>query len=52
MISLDDAHAVLHEELRFSPERSRAMVKAFDSNQDGQVSYMEFAEFYIAVEEK
>ena len=28
------------------------MVKAFDTNHDGRVSYMDFAEFYIAVEEK
>lgn len=52
LISIEDAHAVLHEELGFSEERSKAMVKAFDTNHDGRVSYMDFAEFYIAVEEK
>ena len=52
LISIEDAHAVLHEELGFSEERSKAIVKAFDTNHDGRVSYMDFAEFYIAVEEK
>ena len=33
-------------------KRSKAMVKAFDTNHDGRVSYMDFAEFYIAIEEK
>jgi len=52
MVSIEEAHEVLHKELGFSPERSRAMVGRFDVNKDGLVSYMEFAEFYIAVEEK
>ncbi len=52
LISIEDAHSVLREELHFTEERSKAMVKAFDINRDGNVSYMEFAEFYIAVEEK
>ncbi len=52
MISSEEAHKVLHEELGYSQDRSRAMIDKFDSNRDGQVSYMEFAEFYVAVEEK
>ena len=52
MVSVEEAHDVLHKELGFTQERSRAMVRRFDTNKDGLVSYMEFAEFYIAVEEK
>ena len=51
-ISCDEAHKVLHNELGYTEERSKSMVDKFDMNRDGQVSYMEFAEFYIAVEEK
>ena len=52
LISVEEAHQVLHKELGFTQERSRAMVKKFDLNQDGMVSYIEFAEFYLAVEER
>ena len=52
MISGDEAHNVLHKELGFTEIRSKAMVERFDRNKDGLVSYMEFAEFFIAVEEK
>ena len=52
MISVDEAHKILHEELGFNHDRSRAMVNRFDTNKDGLVSYVEFAEFYIAVEER
>jgi len=52
MVSVEEAHEVLQQELGFSQARSEAMIQRFDSNNDGMVSYMEFAEFYIAVEEK
>lgn len=52
LISMDEAHDVLHQELGFTEDRSRAMVKKFDLNNDGMVSYIEFAEFYLAVEER
>jgi len=51
-ISKDEAYEVLHKILGYSKKRSDAMVERFDINKDGTVSYMEFAEFYIAVEEK
>ncbi len=49
---MEEAHGVLHKELGFTESKSKAMVEKFDQNRDGLVSYMEFAEFYIAVEEK
>jgi len=52
MVSVEEAHEVLQKELGFSQARSQSMIQRFDSNNDGMVSYMEFAEFYIAVEEK
>ena len=52
LISTEEAHRILHQELGYSLEKSMAMVHRFDLNHDGQVSYIEFAEFYIAVEEK
>ena len=52
LISLDEAHNVLHKELGFTYHKSKDMVTIFDSNKDGMVSYIEFAEFYLAVEEK
>ena len=52
LISPEEAHRVLSKELGFTEERSRAMVSRFDTNKDGKVSYVEFAEFYIAVEDR
>ena len=52
MISIDEAHEVLHKELGFNKDKSLAAIDRFDINKDGQVSYIEFAEFYIAVEER
>lgn len=52
LISVEEAHRILHREMGFTEERSRAMVDRFDANKDGLVSYIEFAEFYIAVEER
>ena len=52
MISIDEAHDVLHKELGFNKNKSLAAIERFDLNKDGQVSYIEFAEFYIAVEER
>jgi len=51
-ISKDEAYEVLNKDLGYSKKRSDAMVERFDINKDDTVSYMEFAEFYIAVEEK
>ncbi|ELT90122.1 hypothetical protein CAPTEDRAFT_218741 [Capitella teleta] len=51
-ISVDEAHKVLSKEFGFSEERSRTMVRKFDLNGDGMVSYIEFTEFYLAVEER
>ncbi|KAK2168878.1 hypothetical protein LSH36_13g01000 [Paralvinella palmiformis] len=52
MISPEEAHTILHKEFGFDKERSMAMVNRFDKNKDGLVSYIEFAEFYMAVEER
>ena len=52
LISVQEAHKVLQEELGLTEERSRSLVAKFDFNKDGAVSYVEFAEFYLAVEEK
>lgn len=52
LISLDEAHQVLHKELGFTYHRSQQMLNRFDTNKDGMVSYVEFSEFYLAVEEK
>ena len=52
MISVSEAHEVLHRELGFSIERSKAMVERFDANKDGLVSYIEFGDFFIAFEER
>ena len=52
MISVEEAHQVLHQELGFNEEKSKAMINRYDLNQDGRVSYLEFAEFYVAVEDR
>ena len=52
LISVEEAHEVLRRELGFTHDKSQAMVKKFDLNSDGMVSYIEFAEFYLAVEER
>ena len=52
LISAEEAHQVLRDELGLDEQKSRALVAKFDLNKDGGVSYVEFAEFYLAVEEK
>jgi len=52
MISVAEAHEVLHHDLGFTEEMSRALVKRFDLDQDGLLSYMEFGDFYVVFEQR
>jgi Ca2+-binding EF-hand superfamily protein len=49
---VEEAHKVLREELGLDEKKSRALVTRFDLNKDGGVSYVEFTEFYLAIEDK
>lgn len=51
MISVAEAHEVLHHDLGFTEDMSRALVKRFDRDHDGLLSYMEFGDFYVVFEQ-
>lgn len=51
-VSTAEAHSVLSKELGFSEESSRRLLKTYDRNFDGQLSYDEFIAFYQKVKEK
>lgn len=43
---------VLRKELAFTPEQSLELVKRYDKNGDGSLSYDEFVRFYFKVKQK
>jgi Ca2+-binding EF-hand superfamily protein len=51
-ISAEEAHDILRRELQFTAEQSQSMVKKYDKNGDGQLSYEEFVRFYAKVRAK
>ncbi len=51
-ISVDEAHEVLHQVLGTTAAKSKELVRQFDVNNDGRLSYNEFAAFYAAIEQR
>ena len=52
VVTLDEAHEILSRELAFSPAQTEELVKRYDKNGDGQLSYEEFVRFYGKVTSK
>ena len=52
VVTLDEAHELLHRELAFSHSQTQELVKRYDKNGDGQLSYEEFIRFYTKVRAK
>ena len=46
VVSLEEAHDILRKELAFTPAQTAELVKKYDKNGDGQLSYEEFIRFY------
>ena len=51
-IDEDEAKLVLGRDLGFSEKQSVDLVKKYDVNGDGKLSYEEFVDFYSKVKEK
>jgi Ca2+-binding EF-hand superfamily protein len=51
-ISYDEAHAILRDKLGFQRRQSESMLRLYDTNGDGQLSYDEFIRFYFKVQQK
>ena len=51
-VTVEEAHEILRRELAFTPEQSIQLVKRYDKNGDGQLSYDEFVKFYFKVKSK
>ena len=52
VVTMQEAHDILQKELSFSPQQSIELVRRYDKNGDGQLSYEEFAKFYDKVKSK
>lgn len=52
LVSLDEAHDILRKELAFTPVQTEELVKRYDKNGDGHLSYEEFVRFYGKVTSK
>ena len=52
VVTMDEAHDILQKELSFTPQQSIELVRRYDKNGDGQLSYEEFAKFYDKVKFK
>jgi Ca2+-binding EF-hand superfamily protein len=51
-VSLSEAEEVLAKRFGFSHEQTKHYLTICDKNQDGQLSYGEFVDFYIRIKEK
>ena len=51
-VSAEEAHDILEKELAFTPDQSASLLKRYDKNGDGQLSYEEFTRFYSKVRAK
>jgi len=51
-VSLQEAQAVLSERFGFTQAQTQNYLTICDKNQDGQLSYGEFVDFYIRIKEK
>ena len=51
-VTVEEAHEILRKELAFTPEQSIQLVKRYDKNGDGELSYDEFVKFYYKVRSK
>ena len=47
-----EAHHILHEELGFDEDKTKKLIKVYDRNGDGHLSYEEFIWFYWKIQEK
>ncbi|ELU06678.1 hypothetical protein CAPTEDRAFT_220150 [Capitella teleta] len=52
LISQNEAHQVLREELGYLPRQTQALFKACDTNGDKQLSLGEFVKFYFCVQKE
>ena len=51
-VSAEEAHQILEKELAFSTRQSAELVRRYDVNGDGQLSFEEFVRFYSKVKDK
>ena len=51
-VTMGEAHQILQRQMAFTPKQSIELVRSFDKNNDGHLSYEEFVEFYRAVQEQ
>jgi Ca2+-binding EF-hand superfamily protein len=51
-VSLQEAEAVLGERFGFNAQQTKHYLTICDKNQDGQLSYGEFVDFYVRIKEK
>ena len=49
VVTVNEAHDILKKELGFTHKQSEELVKRYDKNNDGKLSYEEFIEFYSKV---
>ena len=52
VVTVDEAHELLNKELSFTHAQTQELVKRYDKNGDGQLSYEEFIKFYSKVRAK
>ncbi len=52
IVTIEEAHDVLRKELAFTFQQSIDLVKRYDKNKDGHLSYEEFIGFYKRVRSK
>jgi Ca2+-binding EF-hand superfamily protein len=52
VVTMDEAHKILQKELSFTPKQSIELVRKYDKNGDGELSYEEFVKFYEKVQNK
>ncbi|KAK2146845.1 hypothetical protein LSH36_582g03030 [Paralvinella palmiformis] len=52
LVTVEEAHDVLRKELAFTVQQSIEIVRKYDKNGDGQLSYEEFISFYKEVNSK
>ena len=51
-INYIEAHNILNRELGFCEEKTARMIKTYDRNGDGRLSYEEYIWFYWKIKEK
>ena len=51
-VSASEAHEILEKDLAFSPSQTLALIRRYDINNDGNLSYEEFVKFYRRVKSR